>query len=359
MAETPSQRLHARDLLAPSAFFLGALLLAGAIALGPVVGASLKKIPLDVDVTWVADGSDGARVLNRCSIDEPRAQVLDAQVQQRRRIVAVRPADSDVVTLQAGTSFGVSKYQVDGESVDADDVCDTETLSATIDRVTIDRRTALPTGQPSEVQYDDTKAAVPLPDRTGFTYVLPFEFAGSDLTYFDIVSRTPVPLTREGTQTVAGRKTVHLATSVEDADLSRVDTRAVITRPASWFGSFPGVRADEPLTAALRYSAQRDLFVDETTGVVVDERVRLVEEYRFTPDIASRSPELADFRLTNVDTTLHSDPQSLQDAADIASARDWPVTLTTLILPIVFGVLGVASLLVGVVVTLRDRRKRR
>ncbi|MCF8588769.1 porin PorA family protein [Gordonia liuliyuniae] len=358
MIETPSPRLRTRDLLAPSALFLGALLLAGAIALGPVVGASLKKIPLDVDLTWVADGSDGSRVLNRCSIDEPRAQVLAAQVQQRRRIVAVRPADSDVVTLQAGTSLGVSEYRVDGEAVDADDVCDTETLSATVDRVTIDRRTALPSGQPSEIQYDDTKGAVTLPDRKGFTYVLPFEFSGSDLTYFDIVSRTPVPLIREGTQTVAGRETVHLAASVDDADLSRFDTRAVITRPASWFGSFRGVRPDEPLTAALHHSAQRDLFVDETTGVVVEERVRLVEEYRFTSDTASRSPELADFRLTNVDTTLHSDPQSLQDAADAASSRDWPVTLTTLILPIVFGVLGIASLVFGVAVTLRDRRNR-
>lgn len=357
MTETPAPRLRARDLLAPVAFFLGALLIAAAIAVGPVVGESLKKVPLDVDLTWVADGSDGSRVLNRCSIDEPRAQVLDAQVQQRRRIVAVHPADSDVLTLQAGTSLGVSEYDLDGKSVDADDVCDEQTLSATIDRVTIDRRTALPAGQPSEVQYDDEKGAVQLPDRTGFTYLLPFEFSGSDLRYFDVVSRSSVPLVRKGTETVAGRETSHFTASIADTDLSRSDTRAVITRPASWFGSFPGVRPDESLTATLHHRAERDLFVDETTGVVIDERVRLLEEYRFTPAIASRSPELADFALTNVDTTLHGDRQSLHDAADAASSRDWPVLLTTLVLPIVFGVLGLAALAFGVVVTVRDRRR--
>ncbi|MCF8603530.1 DUF3068 domain-containing protein [Gordonia sp. HY442] len=358
MTETPSPRLRARDLLAPVAFFLGALLLAAAIAVGPVVGESLKKIPLDVDLTWVADGSDSSRVLNRCTIDEPHAQVLDAQVQQRRRIVAVRPADSDVVTLQAGTSLGVSEYSVDGKSVDADEVCKEQTLAATIDRVTIDRRTALPTGQPSEVQYDDKKGAVQLPDRTGFTYLLPFEFSGSDLRYFDIVSRTSVPLVRKGTETVEGRETSHFTASIADTDLSRSDTRAVITRPASWFGSFPGVRPDRPLTATLHHRAERDLFVDETTGVIIDERVRILEEYRFTPTIAANSPELADFALTNVDTTVHSDRESVQDAADAASSRDWPVVLTTLILPIVLGVLGLAALTFGVVVTVRDRRRR-
>lgn len=359
MAETPSPRLRARDLLAPFAFFLGALLVAGAIAVGPVVGESLKKVPLDVDLTWVADGSDGSRVLNRCSLDGARAEVLPAQVQQRRRIVAVRPADTDVVTLQAGTSLGVSEYQVDGKAVDAEDVCSEQTLAATIDRVTIDRRTASPTGAASEVQYDDEKGAVQLAERTGFTYLLPFEFDASDVSYFDIMSRAEAPLANEGTETVDGRETVHFTATVVDTDLSQFDTRAVVTRPASWFGSFRGVRPNEQLTATLHHSATRDLYVDETTGVIVDEKVRLVEEYRFTPAIATRSAELADFRLTNIDTTLHSDRQSVRDAADAASSRDWPVTLTTLVLPIVFGVLGAASLLFGIAVVRSDRLRTR
>lgn len=171
------------------------------------------------------------------------------------------------------------------------------------------------------------------------------------------MSRSAVPLKNAGTETVAGRDTVHFTAAVDDADLSRYDSRAVLTRPASWFGTFPGVRPDDELTATLHYSAARDLYVDETTGVVIDERVRLVEEYRFAPDVAARSPELADFRLTNVDTTLRGDRQSLTDAAAAASSRDWPVTATTVIAPIVLGLIGVAALTVGVAVTLRDRRR--
>ncbi|WP_132992464.1 DUF3068 domain-containing protein [Gordonia zhaorongruii] len=358
MPENPSPRFSTRDLLAPTALFLGALLLAGAFALGPIIASGLKKVPLDIDAAWVADGSDGSRVLDRCSIGEPRARVLEAQVQQHRRIVAVRPADSDEVTLQAGTSLGVSEYTVDGRSVEAKDVCGEETLAATIDRVTVDRSTALPTGGASEVLYDDQKGAVPIPDRNAFTYLLPYGFQTSAPRYFDVPTRQRVPLQREGTATVDGRETVHFVADVPDTDLSRFDSRAILTRPASWFGSFRGVPPEEPLTATLHHSSRRDLFVDAETGVIVDERVAITEDYRFAPDVAERFPELHDFRLTNVDTTLTGDQQSRTEAADAASAREWPVTLTELILPIVFGVLGACALIVGVVVTLRDRRAR-
>lgn len=357
MPETPqAPRWSARDLIAPTAFFLGALLLAAAIAMGPMLGAGLTKLPLSIDRTWVADGSDGTTILDRCSIDSRSASVLEARVQQRRRSVAVRPADADVVTLQVGTALGVDSYLVDGKLTDADKVCDEQTLTAIIDRVTLDRTTASPTGR-SDIQYDDQRAAVAVPDRRGRTYVLPFGFdAPGD--YFDPITRQTHPLQRVDESQLDGRTVARLRVLIPDTDIGMLgtDPRGVIVKPASWFGSFPGVAPTRELTATLHHRATRDLFVDTATGVVIDERVEIEEEYRFTTDSAGDNKALADYRLTNVSTVLTGDRQSRLDGAADARAREWPVTLTTTILPIALGVTGGLLLIVGVVVVVRSAR---
>ncbi|EGD53255.1 DUF3068 domain-containing protein [Gordonia neofelifaecis] len=351
-------RWTTRDLIAPTAFFLGALLLAAAVAMGPMIGPGLKKLPLGVDRTWIADGSDDTTVLDRCSIDSPAAKVLQARVQQRRRTVAVRPADSGVVTLQAGTALGADSYQVDGRSVDAEKVCAEQTLVATVDRVTLDRVTASPTGR-SEIQYDDKRAAVAVPDRRGRTYVWPYGFDDPG-HYFDVTTRQSVPLQRIGETEIDGRTVARLHAVIPDTDLgaSGTDPRGVITRPASWFGSFPGVAPGRTLTATLHHRATHDLFVDTATGVVVDERTEIEEEYRFTAAEAGADRGLADFRLTNLSTVLTGDRQSRVDGADAARDRARPVTLVTRTLPIALGVLGVVILIGGGVWVYRSHYQR-
>ncbi|GEE01563.1 hypothetical protein nbrc107696_20090 [Gordonia spumicola] len=355
MSQSSAPRFTGADLLAPTAFFLGALLLAAALAVGPIIGDRFRAIPSDVDVTWVADGSSSSRILDRCSLNAPTARVLDAQVQQRRRIVVVRPSDADIVTFQAGTSLGVNRYVVDGKSVKAKDVCAEQTLAATIDRVTLDRSTALTSGT-SEVQFDDKKGAVTIPERRGYTYVFPYGVEiGDRPEYFDVTTRQSVSLLRAGTETIEGRATIHFTATTPDTDLSQFDTRAVITKPASWFGTFPNVAPTQTLTATLHHSSQRDLFVDAATGVVVDERVTVSEEYRFADSAADRSQALANYRLVNIDATFTGDDRSRQDGAAAAAARQRPVTLTTVTAPIVFGVLGVAALAGGVYLNRRER----
>lgn len=341
-------RLSTRDLLGPTAVFFGALLIAVAVAIGPLLGDQLRHVPLDVDQTRVADGSDDTRVLDRCSLTGPNARVVGGTVQQQRRILAVRPADDDVVTLQAGTALGVDRFLVDGRSVRPDETCNEPTIAATLDRVTLDRRTAAPTGE-SEVQYDDERAAVPIPDRRGYTYLLPFGFDPDGARYFDVVTRHSLPMTAVGTATMGGREVTHFVVEVPETDLAAVqqDPRAVIEKPASWFGEFPGVRPSEELVATLHHRAKRDLFVDQKTGVIVDERAEIDEAYRFAPEVRARNPQLADFSLTNVQTTLSWDQQSVREAAAHASGRAWPVVVTTRVVPIAAGVLGVVLLLLG------------
>lgn len=349
-------RWSARDLLAPTAFFLGALLIAAAVAMGPMIGTGLQKVPLSVDRTSVADGSDGSTVLNRCSLEHRSAQVLEARIQQRRRVVAVRPADTDVVTLQAGTALGVDEYVVDGKRVDAEKVCTEQTLTAIIDRVTVDRRTAAPRGL-SSIQYDHARAAVPVPDRRGRTYVFPYGVDGA-ADYFDPVTRQTLPLQRTGESQIDGRTVTHLRTLVPDTDIGALgtDPRGVIVQPASWFGGLPGVAPATELTATLHHRATVDLFVDTATGVLVDSRVEIHEEYRFTERTVGDHRGLADYRLTNLDTVLTGDRRTRTDGADEARGRARPVLLTTRILPIGLGVVGAVTLIGGVIVVRRSSR---
>lgn len=340
--------------MAPTAFFLGALLIAAAVAMGPMIGSGLQKVPLSVDRTSVLDGSDGSTVLDRCSLDTPAAEVREARVQQRRRVVAVRPADSDVVTLQAGTALGVDAYLVDGERVDADEICEEDTLTAIIDRVTLDRRSAAPRGL-SSIQYDDARAAVPVPERRGRTYVLPFGFDDPG-EYFDPVTRQILPLHNMGESQIDGRTVARLRTVVPDTDIGALgtDPRGVIVKPARWFGRFPGVAPSAELTASLHHRSTVDLFVDTASGVVVDQRIEIHEEYHVTAESADRNRALVDYRLTNVSTVLSGDRETRRDGADAARAQARPVQWTTVIAPIGLGVLGAAALVGGVIVVRRQ-----
>ncbi|WP_440714104.1 DUF3068 domain-containing protein [Gordonia sp. FQ] len=349
-------RLSTRDLLGPTAIFFGALLIAVAVAVGPLLGDTLRKVPLDIDQTWVADGSDGTQLLDRCSLDAPRARVVAGAVQQHRRILAVRPANARVVTLQAGTALGVEHYLIDGREVTPKQACAEATIDATVDRVTLDRATAAPTGS-SEIQYSDQRPAVPVPDRRGYTYVLPFGFRTGGAQYFDPSTRRTLPMRAVGTETVDGRQATHFVIDVPDTDLavaqqdppfgSAQEPRAVIRKPAAWFGTFPGVSPTEELVATLHHRATRDLYVDRATGVILSERAQIHETYRFAADVTARSPELAGYGLTNIETTLASDPQTVRDAAREATRRGRPLTVVTRAVPIAGGVAGVVLLGTG------------
>ncbi|MFT3716648.1 MAG: DUF3068 domain-containing protein [Gordonia sp. (in: high G+C Gram-positive bacteria)] len=333
-----STRATGRDLLGPALIFFGALLLAAALAVGPVLGGQARKLPLSTDQSWTADGADGTQLLDRCSLDRDRAAVTTGTVHQDRRILTVQPSDGSTITLQAGTALRVDKPQ-----------CEEETLNATLDRVTLDRRTALPGGE-SEIQYDDKRAAIPVTDRHGYTYVLPYGFDRSGASYFDPATRQSVLMKAEGTETMGGRDVVRFSADVPDADLHAVqqDPYAVIQKPASWFGDFPGVDPAEQLTATLHRHSHHEFFVDEVSGVLVAEQSDITEEYRFAPDVAARSPELAAFALTNLKTTLDTDQETIREASEAASSRAWPVSMWTRIAPIVGGVVGLILLVLGV-----------
>ncbi len=351
-------RFSTGDLVGPLLIFVGGFLLAAALALPTLYVDTLRTIPLSTDVTTVAPAKGTARILDPCSLDAPTARVVDAELTRQQRYVAVRPADADRVTLQAGTSI---RAEHDATP------CTDPTITAVRDRVTLNRATAEPDlisgagDQPgsSEIQYDSNTAPVRVPDRHGFTYLLPFDVTESDHVYFDITTRRAVPLRYSGETTVHGRDAARFVADIPDTDLHQIGSGSpdgtpptMITRPAAWFG-VPGVDPSREVTATLHHSGHVELAVDIATGTILDEQITVEQTYRFT-DLT-----LPDHRLTNLQATFAFDDQTRRRQSERATALATPVTVWGRVIPILAAIAGVGAIAGGLIVINPAWRPRR
>lgn len=374
-------RLSTRDLTGPLLIFVGAFLLAAALTLPTLFVDKLRTIPLSTDVTTTATtgaspSGDPARILDRCSLATPSARIVDADITRQQRFVAVRPADARRVTLQAGTSMRVERLHIDGRTVDADaprpgsavppapgaEACTDPVLSAVRDRITLNRRTALPDlagGGSSEVQYDSGSAPVRLPDRRGYTYLLPFGVSAVEHTFFDITTRRSVPLRPSGETTVSGHDALRFVAEVPDTDLHSLGngvglagaSPTSITRPAGWFG-VPGIDPARELTANLHHQARWEIAVDAASGTLVDQRVTITEEYRLV------GAGLPDHRITNVAATFGFDHKSQRRQVTHATALTSPITIWGRVVPILAAILGFAAVGAGLAFLMPERFRR-
>ncbi|UPW08907.1 DUF3068 domain-containing protein [Gordonia terrae] len=363
-------RWSAADLAGPTLIFVGAFLLAVTIALPTLLVGGFRTIPLSTDFTTVATADD-ATIFDRCSLETRSARAVDADLVRQQRVVAVQPSDEHRVTLQAGTSIQAQALRIDGREVDpgdprpgvdpggsqADDPaqpCNDATVNAIKDRVTLDRKNALPrlaARGASEIQYDSGQAAVLVPDRRGVTYLLPFDTEPADREFFDAVTRTTVPLVYDGDTEVHGRDVYRFRAEVPDTDLARaalgrpVGTNVSITRPASWFGVGDSSR---PLTANLHHRSSWDLAVDPRTGTIVDATITVDEVYRF-PDGTPGVP--ADFELPHLRATFAYDEDTQTRMTDLADDLASPILIWGRLVPIGTAILGIVALVAGLVLT--------
>lgn len=352
---TEPTRLTTRELAGPTLIFLATFLLAVTIAAPLFLADRFTKISLDTDTTTVAQSTDGARFLDACALDAPVAVVRTQTLLTGQRVVAVRPSDANLVTLQAGTSIRIADDKALG-------TCGNATVAAYKDRVTLDRRTAHPVANPmSQVQFDSNRPAVGLTTRHGATYILPTD-AASGLNYFDVTTRQSVPLVPQGDANVDGLDAKRFTATIPDVDLStlkgvdgRPEPGTIITRPASWFGPIAGVAPNTPLTAALHRSAKIVLAVDPKTGLILDSATDITQEYRIlTP---GDNPALASHRLTSIAASFSYDRDTQRAMVDAARAQSRPQLLWGRIIPLISGILGVLMLIVGVVLTLNPRQR--
>ncbi|MCJ7857196.1 DUF3068 domain-containing protein [Corynebacterium kalidii] len=183
------------------AIILGAALLVIALALPTYVLPKGKVIPKDIEsatVTKVTPGiltDAGALaadkpVAGKESLPECRGENKvvscfiwpETNIQSQRFVMAQDPTDDDVVTLEAGGTV----YQADLPEPE-------NLLSAEIDRVTLDRKTAMPVDKPTSslnitapgVEGSNVQEDVPQFTRTGLQFQFPFNTEKKAYPYFD------------------------------------------------------------------------------------------------------------------------------------------------------------------------------
>lgn len=368
--------------------FLGVACITAAIAIPAFLVPQLRVVPLDLDITSdastvPADGSGGERfpavIFDRCSVSKDKARTLDAHLTQQRRSVIVNPSDKRQATVQSAQTVQIDRTRdADGKETqppapraDGDLKCDDGLLTATIDRVSVNRKTSVPNGTVSSLQLEAAPegvnvkdVSVQLPDRKGFQYKFGFNVKKRDYLYYDLNTRQDQPAKYVGEKTFNGVKTYEFVSEVPETDLSSLPNAqgeaalgTMLTMPAKWWGiSGRGVKADDKITMHRYASATRHVWVEPETGTIVNGREDQ-HQYFKSPDQSESNPEVVrNFRMDALKGTFKWADGIVTKQADTASGYVTQLKLLGFWLPIVLGVLGVIMLALAAFMFFRGRR---
>lgn len=361
--------------IGPILIFLGALLLTAAIAAPAYVAGKLTTIPLDIDTTTVAksekaadsqaDAEFPARSLDLCSINKAKAVVNDVSVQTQTRTLVTDPSDESTMTVQSGMSMVVPSIKTKGEpkhpeltgAVRNERPCDDGLVQAWLDRVSLDRETAKPTGKTSETTYSpgESTPAVKIDDRKGLQYRFP---AGTEqdgkYEFFDLITRKNVGLKFVEEKEVSGTKTLHFQGQQDWVDLSTIregndpTLGTVLTMPASWWG-IGGVDPKDDITLNRWAKTAVDLWVDPTSGIIVDQSLHYTQQFRLPGQVAPNTPKpVRDFKLDVFDAKQRWVDATVRSQAEAAKSAQNKIAVAKYVVPVAGGVLGLIALGLGV-----------
>nr|WP_221246958.1 DUF3068 domain-containing protein [Gordonia humi] len=359
--------------------FLGVACIAAAIALPTYLVPKLKVVPLDLDITSVAstvstDGDAGDRfpavIFDRCSVTERHAKQYDANLTQQRRSVIVDPSDSKQATLQSAQTVRIDRVRdADGEerdlsmATDGDRPCDDALLTASVDRVSVNRKSSAPNGAVSSLQLEaapdgvdvnDVSVQIPHEQRRGFQYKFGFDVQKTDYLYFDTNTRQDATAKYEGEQKIDGVNTYHFVADVPETDLSDLPDAqgdaalgTILNMPARWWGiRGKGVKSTDMVEMHRYATAKRHVYVEPVTGTIIygyeDQH-----QYFKSPDQSEETPEpVRDFQMDALKGTFKWSDETVAQQADRAKHYLTLLNVGGKWVPIALGVIG-ALLLIG------------
>ena len=369
--------------------FLGAACIAAAIAIPAYLVPALRVVPLDLDITSVAssvatDGSAGNRypatILNRCSLTQPKAATLQANLTQQRRTLIVNPSDRRQATVQSAQTTEIDRTRdaAGKESeptmaaVNSERKCDDGLLTANIDRVSVNRSSSVPNGAVSSLQLEAIPeggnvkdVSVDLPDRKGFQYKFGFDVKKRDYLYYDTTTRQDVPAKYVAEKTIDGVTTYEFVAQVPETDLSSLPNAqgeaalgTMITQPASWWGiSGRGVTPKDQVTLHRYATATRHMWVEPNTGTIVDGKEDQSQYFK-SPDQSEDTPApIRNYRLDALKGTFQWSDETVSGQAAKAKSYINELKLGSLWLPLILGILGLLLLGLFAFLLLRNRRK--
>ncbi|HEY9313951.1 DUF3068 domain-containing protein [Williamsia sp.] len=374
-----------KKFLAPALIFFGIALVTAAIAVPLWLVPKLKVVPLDLDITSVAtsvpagltdDNNTPARVFNRCSISEPRAEVFDAHLTQQRRSIIINPSDSDQATLQSGQTVmidlirdGDETYEPTAEPVDAKRTCEDAVLTSNVDVVSVDRETSKPNGNIARihtVQAPEGTVTIEATDnfveapREGYQYKFGFDVEKTDQLYYDANSRQDVTATFVEEEEINGLTAYHFVSDVPEVDQVTLPTPngepalgTSLEKPASWWG-IKGVPANELVVMDRFAKATRHVWVEPQTGTILK---GMEEQHQYFKSPGWEDPDLAapirEFRMDAFAATMEWQQTTVERQSDKASGYVDQLRLGGVIVPAIIGTVGGLLFIAGVVLLLR------
>ncbi|MFD3510049.1 DUF3068 domain-containing protein [Nocardia sp. NPDC058666] len=328
---------NVRRLIACILVGLGALLLAAAVMIPTYTVGKVAKTPLDLRITTVAKSVPGEEslVLDSKSLTSPEGSAkvdTNVPVVSQRFLTVEEPSGSDEMTVQAGQTLRRD-----------DRTGDTGLLTASVDRVTLDRVT----GQPIDaspngsiaVTVDKSGASVAdESQRRGLQYRFPIGTEKKSYPYFDLNARATHDIDFIEESEINGVPVYHFRQTIPVTnmwDVVAAPTNKLALPAAKW-----GLEGTDPVTMTRFYTNTRDLWVEPRTGAVLKggEKIHLYYGRSANQvDVTALKSHIV-FDEATIDAQMAVTQESL-DKLDLFGKT----------LPIVLGILGVLLLIAGAV----------
>ncbi|WP_082080521.1 DUF3068 domain-containing protein [Williamsia herbipolensis] len=311
---------------------VGAGLVAVAILLPTVVVPGAKRLPAEISQSIVATANN-AEVLDSAAVAAGGKVATERGVPLRVDIrVRSEPPTSDrQVTVSAAARTARTDRQGDAAIV-----------SAYVDRVSLNRRTARPLKSPTPAIIREATGTAKAAPRTGFQYNFPLGVARRSYPLYDTETQTsPDASYIDDQRSVDGVKLFHFRQVISNDNLyERLGSVASLTVP----GGAVGRPAERLVRLDLIYSVRRDLWVEPNTGQIVDEQQQIHRELVSGPS-----------RVTSLRANINFSKASVDDAAAMARSNVNLLRWGTLWLPIILAILGGVFLVLGSVIVGRSR----
>lgn len=305
----------------------GSFLIAGSATLATYGASELKAIPLSVQSDTVSLAPDAA-VLDTTSTLRPGPIVTDTGVDLtiNTYVTTEDPVSEEITTLQAAQ-----------QTFRTDNGPESGLVSASIDRVTLDRRSGYPLGDPVATTQTEADAPAVHTPRQGLQYKFPFDVQKRSYPYYDGTARATKPIDFvDDDRVINGLTLFHFTQTISPTDLgASIGDAATLTLPASKWG-LPG---DIPTTMNLHYENTRHIWVEPTSGSIV-----LVEEH---PHRWLQRSEGDAKPVTTLDARTTFSDDTVSRLADQAATAKRSILWGTRYGPLGGGVAGVVLLLAG------------
>ncbi|MFD4441185.1 DUF3068 domain-containing protein [Nocardia sp. NPDC058519] len=258
---------NVRRLIACILVGLGALLLVAAVMIPTYTVGKVGKTPLDLRVTTIAKSVPGEEslVLDAKSLTSTEGAATvktNVPLVSQRFLTVEEPSDADEMTIQAG------------QTLLRDDLDPKEgLLTASVDRVTIDRITgepidASPNGSIAVAQDPKTGASIATEQqRRGLQYRFPIGTEKKSYPYFDLNARATYDIDFIEESEINGVPVYHFRQDIPVTnmwDVVKHPSYQLALPAAKW-----GLEGTEPVTMTRFYTNTRDVWVEPRTGAVL------------------------------------------------------------------------------------------